>query len=116
MNVKRAQRALVIVLLGLAVAATLYFAFENWSRKIGSYDHAYTAINVGDSRDAVVATMGEPQAVRDCSYTPFSDKKLEAEYRSKCSQEYEYVELMARYIISFDGKGTVIHKSKGISP
>ena len=83
---------------------------------MGSYDRAYTAIRVGDSREAVVAVMGKPQSVTDCSYTPFADKKSEAEFLSKCFQEYEYVELMARYMIAFDRNGAVIHKSKAVSP
>ena len=116
MKVTRAQLALIIITLGLAVAAALYLVFESWSRRRGSYDAAYTAIKVGDTREALVAVIGEPQTVTDCSNTPFSDKRLEAEYRSKCFQEYEYVELMARYKISFDRKGTVIHKSKAVSP
>ena len=106
----------MIVTLGLAVAAMLYFVLRSWSLRTAAYERAYTAIRVGDSRDAVVAAMGEPQAVTDCSYNPFSDKKLEAEFRSKCFQQYEYVQLMARYTISFDGNGTVINKSTAVSP
>jgi hypothetical protein len=115
-KVTRGQWALTIITLGLALAAMLYFVFKIWPRKIDTYDRAYTAIRVGDSREEIVTAMGEPQTVTDCSNTPFSDKKLEAEYRSKCFQEYEYVELMARYKISFDQEGTVIHKSKAVSP
>lgn len=115
-KVTRSQLALIIIILCLAVGATLYFVFRNWSRGGDSYNRAYMAIRVGDSRQAVVAAMGEPRAVTDCSYTPFSDKKLEAEFRSKCFQEYEYVELMARYTIAFDRNGAVIHKSMTVSP
>jgi hypothetical protein len=115
-KVTRSQLALIVITLALAGTATLYFVFKSWPRRMGSYDGAYTAIKVGDSREAVVTAMGEPQAVTDCSYTPFADKKLEAEFRSKCVQEYEYVEFMARYTISFDRNGAVIHKSKAVSP
>ncbi len=116
MKVTSTKLALIIIILGLAVAAMLYFAFQSWSRRMGSYDRAYTAVKVGDSRETVVAAMGEPRAITNCSYTQFSDKKLEAEFRSKCFQEYEYVELMARYTISFDRNGAVIHKSMAVSP
>lgn len=116
MKVTRVQLALITGILGLAVAAMLYFVFKSWWRSMGYYERAYAAIKVGDSRDTVVAAMGEPQAVRDCSNTPFSDKQLEAEFRSKCFQQYEYVELMARYTISFDQTGAIIHKSKVVSP
>ena len=116
MKVTRNQLALIIITLCLAVGVTLYFVFKSWSRRSGSYERAYTAIRVGDSRQAVVAAMGEPQMVKNCSYTPFSDEKLEAEFRSKCFQEYEYVELMARYTIAFDRNGAVIHKSMAVSP
>jgi preprotein translocase subunit YajC len=115
-KVTKTQMAVMIVTLVLAVAAMLYFVFRSWSRRMGDYQRAYTAITVGDSREEVVAAMGEPQAVTDCSATPFADKKLEAEFRSKCFQQYEYVQLMARYTISFDGNGTVINKSKAVSP
>jgi hypothetical protein len=60
---------------GLAVAAMLYLFSR--VRRMASYDPVYAAIKVGDSREAVVAAMGEPQTVTDCSHTPFSDKKLE---------------------------------------
>ena len=116
MKVGRTQLVLIIITLALAIAAILYFVINSRARKMGSYDHAYTAIKVGDPREVVVAAMGEPRAVTDCSYASFSDKKLEAEFRAKCFQEYEYVEFMARYTISFDRNGAVIYKSKAVSP
>jgi hypothetical protein len=116
MKVTKAQLTLAIIILGLALAAMVYLVSRSWSRTMGSYDRPYTEIRVGESREPVVAMMGEPKSVTDCSHTPFSDKKLEAEYRSKCFQEYEYVEFLARYTISFDRNGLVIYKSKAVSP
>jgi hypothetical protein len=111
-------RILIVVILGLALATIMYLVFITRSRnqRIERYRRAYAEIKVGDSREAVTAAMGEPQAVTDCSYTPFSDKKLEAEFRSKCFQKCEYVEFMVRYTISFDRNGAVIYKSKAVSP
>ena len=116
MRVGRAQLVLISITLVLAVTAILYFVFKSWSRRMASYDPAYEAITIGDSREAVVHTMGKPNAVTDCSNTPFPDEKSEAAFRSKCFQEYEYVEFMARYTISFDRNGAVIYKSKAVSP
>lgn len=117
MRVKRAQ-VLIVVILALALATIVYLVFITRARsqRIERYRRAYAEIKIGDSRDAIVALMGEPHEVTGCPYTPFADPKEEAEFRSKCFQEYEYVELMVRYTISFDRSGAVIYKSKAVSP
>ena len=117
MRVKRTQK-LIVVILALALGTIGYLVFLGWSRhqKIERFRRAYEAIKVGDSREAVVTEMGEPDAVTDCPEVPFSDKKKEAEFRSKCFQQYKYVRLMAVYTISFDRSGTVFNKSKIVSP
>lgn len=104
--------------LALIAAAVLYFAFLTWSRyrKIERFTRAYEAIRVGDSREAVLAGLGEPQSVTDCTNIAFSDPKKEAEFRARCIQRYEYVSLMARYMISFDRNGAVFDKSEMVSP
>jgi len=54
------------------------------NQKIQRRNLAYEGIKLGEPRDAVVAAMGPPHTVRACEYTPFSDRKLEAEFRAKC--------------------------------
>ncbi|HEU4509679.1 MAG TPA: hypothetical protein VFR78_15670 [Pyrinomonadaceae bacterium] len=114
MNIKR----VLPLILALAVAVILYLFSANWSRRQRTerLDNGFAAIKAGDSRDAVVAAMGKPHSVEECPFTPFSDKKMEAEFRSKCSQQYKYVVFMKVYTISFDRDGTVIHKSDVVSP
>lgn len=114
MNIKR----LLPLILALAVALILYLFAANWSRRQRNerLERGFAAIQIGDSRDAVVAAMGQPHSVEDCSFTPFSDPKLEAEFRSKCFQQYRYVVLMKVYTISFDRNRTVIAKSDVVSP
>lgn len=92
--------------------------FLGWSRhqKIERLRRAYEAIKIGDTREAVVTEMGEPQSVTDCPGGAFSDKIKEAEFRSKCFQQYKYVRWMAVYTISFDRGGAVFNKSKAVSP
>jgi hypothetical protein len=115
-KLKRAQ--LVVVILAVATAAILYCVYLAWSRnqKIERFRRAYETVRVGDWREAVVAAMGEPQAVTDCPGGPFSDKEKEAEFRSKCFQQFEYVRWMAIYTISFDRNGAVFNKSMVVSP
>ena len=115
----RVKRTQVLIVVTLALAGIIgYLVFLSWSRhqKIERFRRAYEAIKVGDSREAVVSGMGEPEAVTDCPEVPFSDKKKEAEFRSKCFQQYKYVRLMAVYTISFDRSGAVFNKSKIVSP
>ena len=114
MNIKK----MLPLILALAVAVVLYLFSTTWSRRQRNerFERGFTAIKTGDSRDAVVAAMGNPHAVEDCPTTPFSDKKMEAEFRSKCFQQYRYVLLMKVYTISFDRTGTVIYKSSVVSP
>jgi len=109
---------LLVVILALASGTIGYLVFLSWSRhqKIERFRRAYEAIKVGDSREAVVTEMGEPEAVTYCPEGPFADKKKEAEFRSKCFQQYEYVRWMAIYTISFDRSGAVFDKSKSVSP
>lgn len=117
MRVKRTQ-VLIVAILALALGSIGYLIFLSWSRhqKIERFRRAYEAVKVGDSREAVVTAMGEPQSVTDCPEGPFSDKKKEAEFRSKCFQQYKYVKWMAVYTISFDRSGAVFNKSKIVSP
>ena len=114
MNIKK----MLPLILALAVAVILYLFSTTWSRRQRNerFERGFAAINAGDSREAVVAAMGNPHAVEDCPYTPFTDKKIEAEFRSKCFQQYRYVLLMKVYTISFDRTGTVINKSSVVSP
>ena len=114
MNIKK----MLPLILALAVAVVLYLFSTTWSQRQRNerFERGFAAIKTGDSRDAVVAAMGNPHAVEDCPFTPFSDKKMEAEFRSKCFQQYRYVLLMKVYTISFDRTGTVIYKSSVVSP
>jgi hypothetical protein len=106
---------LVIIVLALAIAGIVYVA-RYQSERIARFNRAYESIKVGDSRDAVVAAMGDPREVTDCPDTSFSNRKEEAEFRSKCFQQYKYVQWMAVYTISFDRNGTVFDKSQAVSP
>lgn len=114
MNFKR----MLPLILALVVAVILYLVSSTWSRRQRNerYERGFAAIKAGDSRDAVIAAMGQPHAVEDCPFTPFADKKLEAEFRSRCSQQYRYILFMKVYTISFDRTGTVIDKSDVVSP
>ena len=114
---KRGQ-VLIVVILALTLATVAYLVFLNRSRnqRIERYSQAYAEIKIGDSRDAVVAAMGKPHEVTDCPYTPFADPEKEAEFRSKCFQQYRYSLLMREYTISFDRNGAVINKSSAVSP
>src|SRR5262249_43038897 len=108
----------IAIILALALATIGYLVFLTRSRnqRIEKFHRAYEQIKVRDSRDAVVAAMGAPHSVRGCPYTPFTDTKKEAEFRSKCFQQYRYVFFLAEYTISFDREGMVINKSDAVSP
>ena len=114
MNFKR----MLPLILALVLALILFLVSSAWSRRQRNerYERGFAAIKTGDSRDAVIASMGQPHEVEDCPSTPFSDKKMEAEFRSKCFQQYRYALLMKVYTISFDRTGTVINKSSAVSP
>jgi hypothetical protein len=116
-TVKRAQ-VVIVVILALGLATILYMVVKTRSRsqRIQRYRHAYNGIKVGDLRDAVVAAMGEPQKVTSCPYTPFADPKQEAEFRSRCFQQYRYEFFMREYTISLDRNGVVIGKGTAVSP
>jgi len=115
-NVKRGRLAIIIVL-ALGITASLYFVFIVRSRqqRIEQFNHAYEAIRVGDSRESVVAALGQPHKITNCpSYSGLP--KMDAEFQSKCFQEFEYISFMARHTIYFDRNGVVIHKTIAVSP
>lgn len=111
-------KKLLPLILALVVAVILYSVSLEWSRRQRNarFERGYAAIQAGDSREAVVAAMGEPARVEDCPFTPFADPKMEAEFRAKCFQQYRYVVFMKVYTISFDRSGAVINKSSVVSP
>ena len=117
MKLKRTWLVIIILAIAIGITAALYLVLITWSRKqsIEKFDRAYEAIKVGDPRDAVVAALGEPQKVTNCP--PYAGvPKMEAEFRSKCFQQYEYFSFMARRTIYFDRNGAVIGKSTAVSP
>ena len=107
---------LIVLVVFLAIGMLSFVVNRSRNQKIQRRNLAYEGIKVGDSRDAVVAAMGPPHTVKACEYTPFSDPKLEAEFRAKCVQQYEYVFFMRDYTVSFDSAGMVIEKSTAVSP
>jgi hypothetical protein len=116
-RIKRAQ-AFMVVILAVVLATIGYLVFITRSRneRIERFHRAYGDIKVGDSRAAVITAMGEPHEVTGCPYTPFTDPKREAEFRSKCFQQYRYGFFMREYTVSFDRNGAVIDKSTAVSP
>ncbi len=116
MRVKRSQLLIVVLVLGLATILYLVFVTRSRNQRIEKYRRAYAEIKVGALRDSVVAAMGEPHEVTGCPYTPFADPKKEAEFRSKCFEQYRYGFFMREYTISFDRNGAVIGKSTSVSP
>ena len=116
MRVKRATQLILVMILALTVAATVYPVLRTRRQKVERYRQAYGELTIGDSRDAVVALMGQPLRVTNCENSSFANPKERSEFRSKCFQEYEYVELMARYTFSFDRSGMLINKSEAVSP
>lgn len=108
---------LVILAITIGITAVLYLVFITRARKQGmeKFARAYEAIKIGDSRDAVVAALGEPNEVTKCP--PYAGApKMEEEFQSKCFQQYEYFSFMARRTIYFDRDGAVIGKSTAVSP
>ena len=117
MRLKKSQVVLVVIIaMVLATVVYLIFITRTRNERIERYLRAYEEIKVGYSRDAVVGAMGEPHEVTGCPYTPFNDPKREAEFRSKCFQQYRYIFFMRECTISFDRNGTVIGKSTAVSP
>lgn len=112
------NRIALVAMLTVAVVVVTYFALTVVShrRTATKYERGYPQINVGDSRDVVVSLMGQPSRTTNCEYAAFPDRKLEADYRSKCKEQYRYEVLLKDYIISFDKEGKVIGKNSAVSP
>jgi hypothetical protein len=116
-KLKRTWLVTIILAISIGITAVLYLVFITKARKqrFEKFARAYDAIKIGDSRDAVVAALGEPNEVTKCpSYAGVP--KMEKEFQSKCFQQYEYFSFMAQRTIYFDRNGAVIHKSMAVSP
>jgi hypothetical protein len=113
----KTRRVIIPIVIAMGITATVYLVVITWARRQSSenFDRAYEAIKVGDSRDAVVAALGKPDEVTNCP-TYAGAPKMNAEFRTKCFQQYEYFSFMARRTIYFDQNGVVINKTIAVSP
>lgn len=117
MKRKRMWLVATVVMIAILLISSLAVGVI-WSRKEKGerFNRAYEEIKVGDSRQVVVAALGEPSKITVCSYTPFNDPKKEAEFRAKCFQQFDYSSFMGRRSIYFDQSGLVIAKTSAVSP
>ena len=107
-----------VSLLTTAIVAVVWFATVvlNHKRAVRKYDLRYSQIKVGDSKSVVIALMGNPTRVADCSYAAFPEQKMEADYKARCKEQFRYEVLLKDYIISVDRDGAVLGKNTAVSP
>jgi hypothetical protein len=105
----------VIIVLLLLSSPVLYAANEYRLKE--KYERALARIRVGDSRQRVVALMGEPDEREWCYPLPTASDTPELKrFHERCVEQYRYSTFMKPYYISFDKDSRVSGKGYTISP
>jgi hypothetical protein len=93
--------SLITVVLFVFGSSVLYVA--NDYRLKGKYERGLNQIQVGDSRQSVVALMGEPNERYWCYPLPTNhDTPERKRFHERCVEEYWYVTFLKPYIVTFD--------------
>jgi hypothetical protein len=112
---KLSRYALIAFVLCVIGAPVLYAANDYRLKK--KYERALGQIQVGDSRQAVVSLLGEPDERYWCYPLPIDhDTPEQKKFHERCVDEYWYVTFLQPYIITFDQDGRVSGKGHMVSP
>jgi hypothetical protein len=104
--------AVVLLVIGVPV---LYAANDYRLKK--KYERALNQIQVGDSKQDIVALLGEPDGRYWCYPLPTDhDTPERKKFHEQCVDEYWYVTFLQPYIITFDKDGRVSGKGHMVSP
>src|SRR5207302_10459420 len=92
-------RSKVLPLIALAFIALSAYPICLFVRRI-NINRNYELVQIGDSKQAVIALFGQPNKITPCSHP-----KDESEQQRKCSQEFVYSSFIELWILFFDKDG-----------
>jgi len=83
-----------------------------------SDSQAFDAIKQGDSKEEVVAVLGQPDEVRSCPDTLYwgGDHKRLGPNNGQCVEEYYYSSMPGGWSVGFGNAGQAVHKYAYVSP
>ena len=104
--------SIVIVVLLLAAIPVVHILQQK------SDSNACEAIQQGDSKEAVVAALGQPDEVRSCPDTLFwgGDHKQLGPNDGQCIEEFYYSSMPGGWSVGFSDEGQAVHKYAYVSP
>ena len=78
----------------------------------------FDSINQGDSKEDVVAALGQPDEIRRCPDTLYwgGDHKLLGPNSGQCVEEFYYSSMPGGWSVGFSSSGQAVHKYAYVSP
>jgi hypothetical protein len=115
MRASRIRNVLLIVAAVILVVSAYLLLMQYLKGR--RYENGYAQIKVGDSKESVVAKMGNPERVDICrTVSSPHDTAQDKKYQEQCVQEYWYVTFLHPYVIAFDKQSRVLAKGYQVSP
>jgi len=103
----------VITYIALAVLAIVLLLIGAWIIRARKYERGYAQVGNGDSKQKIIASMGEPSKVEDCHYFMYSS--VDVRDKERCVEMYWYGLFPDEYIFVLDKDGLVIYKFHNVS-
>ena len=109
----KASLYLALVLLIGAIIFVALMISKGHQRKV-----SYSRVKRGDSRDTVVALLGQPDEIKQGGENIWWDSEFLKKNTGECVEEYWYNSpfTIEQWAIGFDKHGSVIHKYHYASP
>ena len=95
---------LALIILPSALIGARAVRAKRWER-------GYARIEVGQSKQKVVDSLGEPSEIRRCGGHVYSDGRVTGE----CAETYLYRSFLEDWVVFIDKDGNVIGKSYNVS-
>ena len=77
------------------------------------YERGYAQVGVGESKQKVVALLGDPSEIENCHY--FIHSGVNERDKERCVEMYWYRSFLEDWVFVFDKDGKVISKFYNIS-
>jgi len=114
--VTRLLKYSLIALIVLVLCSPLLYVANDWRLK-NKYERGMNQILVGDSKEAVITLMGEPDSRNWCYPSPTDhDTPERKRFHERCVDEYQYDIFLTSYVVTFDKDSRVSGKNKMVSP
>jgi hypothetical protein len=116
-NKRYLKRVLILIALFLVVCLPLLYFGGSYYLRDRKIVRAHAQIQVGDSKQTVIALMGQPSLIEKCNDGDMWGLTPEQRtFKEQCTDTYVYTGFLRRDDVVFDKNDSVLAKYVSVSP